>query len=47
MQETCQALLVHVIDASDPRHWDYAQEVDQVLMASLAQGYSPRLRVTR
>jgi GTP-binding protein HflX len=45
LQETCEAaLLVHVIDASDPRHWEYAQQVDQVL-ADIGAGGIPRLRV--
>jgi GTP-binding protein HflX len=32
LQETCEAhLLLHVIDAHDPHHRDYAEEVDRVL----------------
>jgi len=45
LQETCEAtLLLHVIDASDPRHWEYAQEVEQVL-TDIGAGDIPRLRV--
>ncbi|MEE4380027.1 MAG: ribosome rescue GTPase HflX [Candidatus Competibacteraceae bacterium] len=45
LRETCEAtLLLHVIDASDPRHWEYAQEVDQVLI-DIGAGDIPRLRV--
>ncbi|NJN47716.1 MAG: hypothetical protein HC808_15925 [Candidatus Competibacteraceae bacterium] len=45
LQETCEAtLLLHVIDASDPRHWEYAQEVEQVL-TDIGAGAIPRLRV--
>jgi GTP-binding protein HflX len=45
LQETCEAsLLLHVIDASDPGHRDYADQVEQVL-ASIGADRIPRVAV--